>query len=322
MDGHPSGGDTGGQNPAYRPTRLGALSRKRERAHPLSLFFSLYVCTKAAECPILCLANQVQKGHPLFSSFPIRVLICDDTENIRSLIKLTFDFEPGIEVVGEAENGMRAIFEAGRLQPDVILLDLAMPVMDGLQALPEIRRVAPDSNVIVFSGFEQGSVAGRAGSLGAASYLQKGASPKAIIDAVREAAPTTHGEPADVLSDIEIFERVFGEASLGIAIGDIEGRPLFANSTFESMLGYGPGELQGKDMRQYTHPDDLEMNIKLFQELMDGERDSYTYRKRYIGKDGSFIEARVIASLLRQGDTTYVLGAVASLEHEASEPKL
>jgi PAS domain S-box-containing protein len=249
-------------------------------------------------------------------------LICDDTENIRTLIKLTFDFEPGIEVVGEAANGMRAIFEAGRLQPDVVLLDLAMPVMDGLQALPEIRRVAPDSNVIVFSGFEQEAVAGRTGTLGAAGYLQKGASPKAIIDAVREAAPTTHNPPEEVLSDVEIFRRVFGEASLGIAIGDLDGKPLFTNSAFESMLGYEPGELEGMEMGKATHPDDLATNVRLLEELISGARDSYTFRKRFIRKDGTLFEARVIASLLKQGDITYVLGAVASLEHELNEVRL
>ena len=91
---------------------------------------------------------------------------------------------PGMHVVGEAADGNEAIIEAIRLQPDVILLDLAMPNRNGLEALPELRRVAPAAQIIVFSGFASATVAEQVLALGAVSYLEKGADPDAIAAAI------------------------------------------------------------------------------------------------------------------------------------------
>ena len=84
-------------------------------------------------------------------------------------------------MVGEASNGNDAVAQATRLQPTVILLDLAMPVRSGLDALPELRQVAPDARVIVYSGFAGGIVADDVLALGAADYLEKGAHPDTIV---------------------------------------------------------------------------------------------------------------------------------------------
>jgi YesN/AraC family two-component response regulator len=119
---------------------------------------------------------------------PARVLVCDDTEDIVLLLSMEFGFDPDIEVVGSAGNGVEAIALAGRLQPDVVLLDLAMPVMDGLQALPEIRRVAPGTKVIVLSGFDAGAMAPKALSRGAIRYLEKGLTPSDIAVVVKQVA--------------------------------------------------------------------------------------------------------------------------------------
>ena len=118
----------------------------------------------------------------------IRVLICDDAEGMRVLLGTELEVEPGLQVVAEASNGLEAIDRAGATQPDVVLLDLAMPVMDGLEALPEIVRVAPNARVVVLSGFEGGSLAERATGLGATRYLEKGADMSAVIATVKEAA--------------------------------------------------------------------------------------------------------------------------------------
>jgi DNA-binding NarL/FixJ family response regulator len=82
-----------------------------------------------------------------------RVLLCDDCVPVRELVRLVLELE-GIEVVGEVGDGGAAIEEAGRCQPDVVLLDLSMPAMDGLEALPEICRAAPHAKVVVLSGFD------------------------------------------------------------------------------------------------------------------------------------------------------------------------
>jgi DNA-binding NarL/FixJ family response regulator len=116
-----------------------------------------------------------------------RVLLCDDCAPVRELVRLVLELE-GIDVVGEADDGGAAIEEAGRCQPDVVLLDLSMPAMDGLEALPEIRRVAPQAKVVVLSGFDNPVIVERALELGAVRYVEKGGRPEEIVAAVEEAA--------------------------------------------------------------------------------------------------------------------------------------
>lgn len=118
----------------------------------------------------------------------VQVLICDDYEPMRALLRWIIEERAGLAVAGEAGDGQEAIAEAARLQPDVIVLDLAMPRKTGLEALQELGRVAPTAKVVIFSGFSIASIGGELVDLGAISYLQKGASPEAIIDAIEQAA--------------------------------------------------------------------------------------------------------------------------------------
>lgn len=121
----------------------------------------------------------------------VGVLICDDYASMRALLRMIIEARPGMAVVGEAADGREAIVEATRLQPDVILLDLAMPYKTGLEALQRLRVVAPAARVIIFSGFSMASVSEDVIALGAVLYLQKGASPDAIAEAIEEAAALT-----------------------------------------------------------------------------------------------------------------------------------
>ena len=110
-----------------------------------------------------------------------RVVVCDDVDAYRSLISMLLGFEDGVSVVGEAANGQEAIDVADREKPDVILLDVGMPVMDGIEALPGIRAAAPDCRVIMLTGFSSDEVRRRAMAAGASDYVEKGASPDEII---------------------------------------------------------------------------------------------------------------------------------------------
>ena len=91
-----------------------------------------------------------------------RVLVVDDAANLRELLTVLLDAEDDFTVVGTAADGREAIDRAQSLSPDVILLDVAMPVMDGLAALPELRRLLPDSVIVIFTGFENEDLARRA----------------------------------------------------------------------------------------------------------------------------------------------------------------
>jgi DNA-binding NarL/FixJ family response regulator len=121
----------------------------------------------------------------------IGVLICDDVESMRVLLGVIVELRPGLRVVGEAEDGEQAIAEAKRLQPDVILLDLSMPRRTGLDALPEIERVAPDAKVIVVSGFVSSMLAADVLARGADRYIEKGADLDTIAATIEEVA-TAH----------------------------------------------------------------------------------------------------------------------------------
>lgn len=126
----------------------------------------------------------------------IRVLVVDDTADLRLLLRMALGSEDDIDVVGEAGDGQEAVEEARRHRPDVMLLDLAMPVMDGLEALPLVRAVSPGTQVVILSGFEATSMAAAASAAGAAAYVQKGAAPDVIIGCVRRVARPDAPPPA------------------------------------------------------------------------------------------------------------------------------
>ncbi len=115
-----------------------------------------------------------------------RVAICDDVADFRRVLELLLETEPNMEVVGQASNGREAIELVTTTEVDVLLLDVAMPIMDGLEALPHVVAASPATAVVMLSGF--GSAAQRqAEEMGAASYIEKGTPPNAMVDAIRDA---------------------------------------------------------------------------------------------------------------------------------------
>jgi DNA-binding NarL/FixJ family response regulator len=119
---------------------------------------------------------------------PIRVLVCDDVESFRALMRFTLPEDPAIEVVGEAGDGVAAIESAAELQPDVVLLDLTMPRLDGIDAIPALLERAPNTRVVALSGWDADRMADAALAHGAVAYVEKSEDVQAIRDAVRAAA--------------------------------------------------------------------------------------------------------------------------------------
>ncbi len=117
------------------------------------------------------------------------VVLADDTPEIRTLLRLTLEDQGDIEVVGEAGNGAEAVEIVTELQPDALVLDLAMPVMDGFEAIPEVRRRAPETKIIVLSGFDTTVMSERALKLGADVYYEKGMSFHDLAEKVKETCP-------------------------------------------------------------------------------------------------------------------------------------
>ncbi|MCW2928110.1 MAG: response regulator receiver protein [Thermoleophilia bacterium] len=119
---------------------------------------------------------------------PITVVTVDDTDAIRTLLKLVIELEPDMAVVGQASDGRRGVEMVAEHAPDVVLLDIAMPEMDGITALPLIREASPASRVVMLSGFGTDEIRRRCRDLGAVSFLDKGIIATSIVAEIRRAA--------------------------------------------------------------------------------------------------------------------------------------
>jgi signal transduction histidine kinase len=152
-------------------------------------------------CPHASTTNQVAS-----------VVVIDDTPDLRLLLRMVLELSDRYQVVGEAGDGATGIDIVRESQPDLVLLDLAMPVMDGLEALPAIIHACPSAAVVVLSGFEAERMADQAINLGAMAYLQKGTRPDDIVDRLDtimnrpvelRQAPALVETPTDESSEIE-----------------------------------------------------------------------------------------------------------------------
>jgi DNA-binding NarL/FixJ family response regulator len=104
---------------------------------------------------------------------PVRILIADDSPTVRAGLKLLLQYHEDWTVCGEAENGQEAVTKAAALQPDVILLDISMPAMDGLSAAEIIRRDSPNSEILIVTHFESLDLARYAAQTGVRAYISK-----------------------------------------------------------------------------------------------------------------------------------------------------
>lgn len=115
--------------------------------------------------PLVAAAQNVQPA--------IRVLIVDDEPLFMQMLQSLLDVEAGVEVAGKAANGKQAVKLAQELEPDVIVMDVSMPVMDGLEATREIRERDPEARVLILTGGTNATDVDKARTSGASGYLTK-----------------------------------------------------------------------------------------------------------------------------------------------------
>ena len=120
----------------------------------------------------------------------ITIIICDDHPIVRAGLRLLLEAAGDVQVVGEAENGYQAVQESKRLRPDVVLLDLAMPMLNGVEATRQITREIPSTKVLVLSAYSDDQHVHDALAAGATGYLLKETAADGLLRAIRK---TRHG---------------------------------------------------------------------------------------------------------------------------------
>jgi DNA-binding NarL/FixJ family response regulator len=115
----------------------------------------------------------------------IKVAIADDHALFRAGVKTALSVKKDVELIAEADNGMQLLNLLKHIEPDVILLDIQMPIMDGIQTLPEIRKIRPEAKVIILSMHNDHSMISKLMEIGANSYLTKNSDSETIYEAIK-----------------------------------------------------------------------------------------------------------------------------------------
>jgi DNA-binding NarL/FixJ family response regulator len=117
---------------------------------------------------------------------PITVLLAEDHQIVREGFRALLEHEPGIKVVGEAETGRQAVQMTRKLRPTVVVMDIAMPLLNGLEATRQIRKDFPDTRVLILSAHNDDAYIEQVAALGASGFLLKQSSSHALATAIRE----------------------------------------------------------------------------------------------------------------------------------------
>ena len=208
----------------------------------------------------------------------------DDSEEVRALVRRQLQ-SCGFDVVGEGADGDEAILLAHRFEPALMLLDISMPRVDGVEALPAILGVSPATRVVIFTGFEEGGLAARAHELGAGGFVEKSIAleelPQRLLRILNDdrsanleeprhawvaMADTSQGGPGPspreggmaaeeqaVMSEhVQQFRELFDRAHIGMATLTANGTIVRANRALAGLMSCSPHELVGVDYGRLT----------------------------------------------------------------------
>lgn len=218
------------------------------------------------------------------------VVLVDDSRDVRTLVRMRLESSGLFDVVGEAEDGEQAIGLVYRHEPAMLLLDTSMPTMDGIEALPAILALCPETTVVMFSGFEGTGLAARARELGAVDFVEKSIPleelPQRLLQSLDKAAggpgidqppepervdlqaeagmDVAAVEQAVISEHLEQFRALFERAAIGMATLTVNGTIVRANAALAGLMSCEPYDLVGVDYGRLTggRGEDLDRHLE------------------------------------------------------------
>src|SRR3954452_24563965 len=196
------------------------------------------------------------------------IVVVDDAAEVRLLVRTRLRLSGAVRVVGEGADGTEAVVQAEEHQPDLMLLDVSMPGMDGLEAVARVREVSPSTHVVLYTGFEEEGLGEEAKRLGAAGFIEKSLPIDALVDRLLDhlgsgGGPQSGGNgavPADgktpdqaVLDEhLERFREVFDQAAIGMATLTLTGHLVRVNRAFAATVRRSASDLVGTRYAELT----------------------------------------------------------------------
>jgi PAS domain S-box-containing protein len=269
--------------------------------------------------------------------FLIRVLIADDHEVVRFAVRSLLSETQNFDVCGVAIDGWDAVAKAKQLKPDVVVMDVSMPNLSGLEATRLIRDALPQTEVLILSQDEAPEMIRQAYSAGARGYLVKSALSEGLQAAVErvsrhepffadlqksEAQLNVHevlqrsaAFEAALRESEERFRATFEQAAVGIGHIAPDGHWLRANQKLAEITGYSPEELSKLTDRKITHPEDLPTDEAQVAKIAAGEVDNYVMEKRYLRKNGSpvWVDRTISGVRAADGKLKYLISVIEDI---------
>lgn len=252
----------------------------------------------------------------------MRVLVVDDHEVVRRGVVSFLAERPDLEVCGQARDGQEAMQKARELKPDIIILDISMPGMNGLDATRTLRSLLPGCEVLILSQHDSPEMVRQAFKAGARGYVIKSSISQNLFTALEkisrhesffDPAISHLAAPLDVQEILQrstaleqalregeqLYRSTFELAAIGVAHVSPDGRWLRVNRKLCEILGYSEAELLQMTFQELTHPEDLPTDLVETEKVLSGELPTFSMEKRYIRKDKSIVWVNLTVSAAR-----------------------
>ncbi len=272
----------------------------------------------------------------------MRVLIVDDHEVVRRGVRALLLSQTKYELCGEAVDGQDALEKARELKPDVIVMDVSMPKLNGLDATRLVRTVLPECEVLILSQHESPEMARQALNAGARGYVVKRTVAKDLVAALDKVSRhesffdpaiwdaeslSGHLDVEEILQRSAAFEQALREseqlyrstfelAAVGVAHVKPEGRWVRVNKKLCEIVGYSEAELMQMTFQEITHPEDLAADLAETEKLLNGSLNTFSMEKRYIRKDGTPVWVNLSVSVARDaaGKVKHFISVVEDIQ--------